>query len=96
MELPKDVDRGSGGTTCYPPGHPYGEIIRELAAMSGLVLWRVTGTWANRGRTGEIDAVVEARNAIEAVRIAWGPEDPNDLRTVSVEWLCPIESVKRE
>lgn len=72
------------------------EIIEGLADMSGAILWRVTGTWANGGRTGRFDDVVEARTATEAIAIAWGCEDDEDLRTVSAEWLCPIESVKRE
>ena len=63
--------------------------------MAGMILWRVKGTWANKGRTGEIDSVVEAVNAIEAIEIAWRVEDPNDLRTVSVEWLCPVNCVSR-
>ena len=63
--------------------------------MAGLILWRVKGTWANKGRLGEIDSVVEAGNAIEAAMIAWQVEDPNDLRTLSVEWLCPVQCVSR-
>lgn len=96
----KDFEAADGEQTrrsshCYPPGHPYIQIAEEMAAMSGLVLWRVKATWANKGRTGEIDCVVEASEAIEAVRLAWRCEDVEDLRNVSVEWLCPIESVTR-
>ena len=64
--------------------------------MAGMILWRVKGTWANKGRTGEIDEFVEAVNAIEAIEIAWQVENPNDLRTVSVEWLCPVSCILRE
>lgn len=71
------------------------EILEEMAAMSGLILWHVTGTWANNGRTGEIDEIVEAETATEAIVCAWEPEDDRDLRTINAKWLCPIESVRR-
>jgi len=71
------------------------EVLDDLASMSGVVLWRVTGTWANNGRTGKIDDIVEATTATEAIARAWNPEDDRDLRTIYAEWLCPIECVKR-
>lgn len=69
------------------------ELDDELAAMSGLILFHVTGTWANKGRKGEIDCIVESRTAAEAIAIAWGPEDDRDLRTINAKWLSPIECV---
>lgn len=68
-------------------------ILDDLAELSGLMLFRVTGTWANNGRTGEIDAAVIARDAIEAIQRSWGVEDNRDLRTIHAEWLCPVEGV---
>lgn len=81
---------------CYPEGHPIRQIVSDLEVMSGIVLWRVKASWANKGRLGEFDQIVAAHNAIEAIRIAWEPEDERDLRTVEVEWLCPVESVVRK
>jgi hypothetical protein len=78
-----------------PPGFVR-EIMDSMAEMSGLVFWRVTGTWASNGRTGKIDDIVEAKTATEAIAIAWACEDDRDLRTIHAEWLCPIESVKRD
>ena len=72
------------------------EVMDDLASMSGMTLWRVTGTWSNKGRTGTIDDIVEATTAMEAIARAWEPEDDRDVRTVSAEWLCPIECVKRD
>ena len=46
------------------------------------------------GRKGEINEVVKAKNAVEAITLAWDPKDPRNLRTVHVEWMCPVESVK--
>ena len=71
-------------------------IIRDdMKKMSGLILWRVTGEWAHCGRKGELDVIVEATTATEAIATAWAGEDDRDLRTVHAEWLCPIESVVR-
>jgi hypothetical protein len=75
--------------------HPIQEIIEEMIEMSGCILWRVTGTWAHNGRTGEFSDIVIARDALEAVKRVWEPEDPKDLRTIQAEWLCPVESVKK-
>ena len=71
------------------------EVLDDLTELSGLILFRVTGTWANRGREGDIDEVVIARDAIEAMQRAWTVEDNRDLRTIESEWICPVESVKR-
>ena len=71
------------------------EILDSLVEMSGLVLFRVRGTWARNGRLGKIDDVVIARDAVEAIKRAWDIEDNTDLRTVSAEWLCPVECVKK-
>ncbi|MFZ2253530.1 MAG: hypothetical protein WAW13_05205 [Minisyncoccia bacterium] len=71
------------------------EILDDLTEMSGLVLFRVTGTWASQGRTGSIDEMVIARDAIEAIERAWKTEDNRQLRTLSAEWLCPVECVKK-
>ena len=71
------------------------EILDGIVEMSGIILFRVKVTWANKGRLGESDSIVLARDAIEAVQREWAPEDNRDLRTVSVEWLCPIESVSK-
>ena len=71
------------------------EILDDLTELSGLVLFRVTGTWASMGRTGSIDDIVIARDAIEAIERAWETEDNRQLRTVSVEWLCVVECVKK-
>jgi len=38
---------------------------------------------------------VIARDAVEAIKRAWDIEDNTDLRTVSAEWLCPVECVKK-
>lgn len=80
-----------------PQFHPgfVKEIIDGMRSMSGLCLWHVTGTWTNKGRTGTIDDVVEAKTATEAIAIAWEPEDDRDLRTISATWMTPIECVKR-
>ena len=80
MDIPDDVVR---------------EILDDLVGLSGLVLFRVAGTWANNGRTGEIDEIVIACDAIDAIRQAWEPEDKRDLRTIHAEWLCPVECVKK-
>lgn len=69
-------------------------VLDALREMTGLCLFRVSGTWAHCGRTGEFTDIVAALDAISAVRRAWDVEDPRDLRTVLVEWLCPVESVK--
>ena len=71
------------------------EILDDLTELSGLVLFRVTGTWASLGRTGKIDEIVVARDAIEAAQRAWLTEDNSNLRSIHVEWLCPVESVKK-
>jgi len=72
------------------------ELARQMAGMSGLVVFRVKLTWANSGRLGETDKVVFAKDAAEAIRITWEGEDPVDLRTVEVEWLCPVECIGDE
>ena len=73
--------------------HLLNELRDHQVESSGLVLFRVTGTWAHKGRTGDIDYVVLANNAIEAIRRAWDLEDNSDLRTIHAEWMCPVESV---
>ena len=82
-------------TKKYIPDGVIREIMDDLVELSGLVLFRVTGTWANNGRTGKIDDIVIARDAIEAAEQAWKPEDNQDLRTIHAEWLCPIENVQK-
>jgi len=77
------------------PNGVINEILDDIAEMSGIILFRVKTTWADRGKSGETDSIVLARDAIEAVQRVWEPEDLRDLRTVSVEWLCPIESVSK-
>lgn len=52
-------------------------------------IWRVKTTWAYAGRKGETDDLVEASDAIEALRRVWQEIDAEDLRTVEVEWLGP-------
>lgn len=75
--------------------HPIQEIIDDMIEMSGNIVFRIRGTWACNGRTGDIDNVVIAPDAIAAIRRAWEPEDPRDLRTINAEWLCPVESVQK-
>jgi hypothetical protein len=58
-----------------------------------LILFRVKATWACKGRTGKIDSIVRAADAIEALQQAWLPEGPDQLRDVSIEWLTPEEYV---
>ena len=68
MNSKTNVNAASAATECYPPGHPCRQIIEEMAAMSGFILWRVKATWANNGRVGEIDMVVEARDDAGAIK----------------------------
>ena len=63
--------------------------------MSGLILFRVAIPWAAQGRSGDHTVIVQARDGSEAPTRAWAVEDNRDIRTVSVEWLCPVESVQR-
>jgi hypothetical protein len=71
------------------------EIMDEMVEMSGLVVFRVRGTFVNRGPGGELDEIVIARDPIEAMVTAWGDECASDLRTINAEWICPVESVKK-
>ena len=71
-------------------------VADDIAKSSGLIVFRVKLTWANSGRLGETDEVVFAKDAAEAIRIVWEGEDPVDLRTVDVEWLCPVECIGDE
>jgi hypothetical protein len=57
------------------------------------ILWHVTATWANKGNEGEIDKLVLAENAIEALQLAWESEDPMELREVSIKWMSPLECI---
>lgn len=66
-------------------------LHEEMEDMSGLIWFKVQTTWANSGKRGEKSDLVLARNALQALEISWLPEDPQDLRTVSIEWLCPFE-----
>ncbi len=70
------------------------EIMDDLAPLSGLVLFRVTGTWAHNGRSGTIDEVILAGDMIQAISRAWATEDNRDLRTIHAEWLSPVELIK--
>ena len=67
-----------------------------MTETSGYSLWRVTGTWAYEGRTGEIDHIVKAITATEAIARAWEAEDDGELRTISAAWLCPVECVLQQ
>ncbi len=68
-------------------------IFDRPSGMSGYIVFRVRSTWARNGRTGDDDRIVIAKNAIDAISMAWEPEDPQDLRTINAEWLCPVECV---
>ena len=57
------------------------------------ILWLITATWANHGRVGETESVVKAEDAIEALRLFWGPEQNLDLRNVTITWLGPSDCV---
>ncbi len=70
------------------------ELLRQVLLPKGtMVQFRVKATWANEGREGEIDSIVRAPDAIEALRQAWITEDPDQLRNVTIEWLTPEECV---
>ena len=71
------------------------EIIQDIKNISGLILWHVTGTWANKGIVGEINEFVMAKTAIDAIIQVWEYENDCDLRMVNAKWLCPIESITR-
>lgn len=58
-----------------------------------MILWRVKATWANKGREGSIDSIVQAPDAVQALQRAWRVEDDADLRDVSIEWLTPVSCV---
>ena len=57
------------------------------------ILWEITATWANKGRQGDTQTIVVARDAIAALQLFWEPEDPLDLRDVKIKWLGPVECV---
>jgi len=58
-------------------------------------LFRVKTTWANKGRIGSTDCVVVAPDAVTALTREWGKiENPDQLRTVEIEWLCPVDCVR--
>ena len=69
------------------------EVLDDLSKLSGLVLFRVTCEWANKGREGKTNNIIIAKDAIEAVIKAWEVENDKDLRKVCIEWLCPVESI---
>ena len=77
------------------PDDLYDQILDEMTERSGMIVFHVTLKWANQGRLGEREDVVVAADAIEAVTTAWESDDRRDLREVQVEWLCPVESVKK-
>ena len=62
--------------------------------MSNL-LWLVTATWAHRGREGATESIVEAGDAIGALRLFWAVEDDTHLRDVQIKWLGPVDCVIR-
>ena len=60
------------------------------------ILWRVRATWASKGREGETDNVVEAPDAITALKRFWVTEDAEQLRDVTIEWLTPSDCILKE
>lgn len=73
------------------------KVAKEfLLPADAPILFRVRATWASSGRDGEIDSIVIATDAIEALQLAWVTEDAGQLRDVEIEWLGPEECVVRK
>ena len=71
-------------------------IMADMQTMRSEAVFRVVIKWANKGRHGTENQVVIADDAIEAIQLAWNPEDPRDIRSVSCEWLSPIDCVVKK
>lgn len=67
-----------------------------LLPANSPILFRVKATWAHRGMDGEIDSIVSAGTATEALQLAWATEDDRQLRDVKIRWLGPEECIVRE